>query len=68
MILDRLVKRAEMGFSTAKQIRCLENKGFNNVAQWTMEEASKMISRLAMNSWMVPFEINAETYKPASMR
>lgn len=68
MILDRLVKRAEMGYSTAKQIRCLENKGFNNVAQWTMEEASKMIGRLAMNSWMVPYEIDAETYKPASMR
>ena len=66
--LDRLMKRAKDGLSTAKQIRFLEGRGFKNVGQWTKDEASKMTSRIQANGWRVPYDITPQEYIPASLR
>ena len=68
MLLDRLVKRSQNGYSTPKQIRVLERSGFKRVGEWTFEEANKMVRRLAMNNWMVPYDIDPGTYLPKSLR
>jgi len=64
MMIDRLKRRQDEGLSTPKQIRCLERYGFVRVGTWSFEDASKMISRLAMNNWMVPFGIVPSKYRP----
>ncbi len=64
MLIDRLIKRKENGLTTPKQIRFLENKGFQYVGTWSFESASKMIARIAANNWMVPWDINPEDYAP----
>ena len=64
MIIDRLKRRQDEGLSTPKQIRCLERYGFLQVGTWSFEDASKMISRLAMNNWMVPRGMVPSKYKP----
>ena len=64
MLIDRLKRRQEEGLATPKQIRLLERYGFRQVGTWQFEAASKMISRLAMNNWFVPFGVNVREYKP----
>ena len=64
MLLDRLIKRKENGLTTPKQIRFLENKGFQHVGTWAFETASKMIARIAANNWMVPWDVDPEEYVP----
>ena len=64
MILDRLEKRRVEGLATPKQIRRLEIYGFNHVGQWTFEQATSMISRIASNGWKVPSNIKPEEYSP----
>ena len=63
MIIDRLKRRQDEGLSTPKQIRCLERYGFVRVGTWSFEDASKMISRLAMNNWMVPYGLVPSKYR-----
>ena len=64
LMLDRLTKRRAAGLTTPKQIRFLENRGFRNVGTWTLEAASKMISRIQANMWIVPRGVDPATYKP----
>jgi superfamily II DNA or RNA helicase len=65
---ELLVKTAEerhaKGMAAPKEIRLLERRHFKNVAQWTHEQASKMIRRLVANGWRTPYGIHPETYKP----
>lgn len=68
MLLDRLVKRSQNGYSTPKQIRILERNGFQRVGEWSFSEATKMISRLAMNHWMIPYGVDPRNYLPAGLR
>ena len=63
-LLDRLNKRRMDGLSTPKQIRLLENKGFLHVGEWTFQQASNMITRIAANGWRVPPAVNPAEYKP----
>ena len=42
----------------------VERKGFQHPGFWTFEQASHMMSRLAMNRWVVPRDIDPETYDP----
>jgi superfamily II DNA or RNA helicase len=56
--------RHERGMAAPKEIRLLERRHFKNVAQWTHEQASKMIRRMVVNGWRVPYGINPETYIP----
>lgn len=66
LILDRLDKRRSEGLTTPKQIRRLESMGFKHVGTWTLEEASKLIGRIAANNWRVPKDINPAEYSPDS--
>lgn len=65
LLLDRLNKRKEEGLTTPKQIRFLENKGFNHVGTWDFHQAKKIIDRIAGNNWKVPHDINPSSYVPA---
>jgi superfamily II DNA or RNA helicase len=64
MLLDRLNKRRMEGLSTPKQIRLLENKGFLHVGEWTFQQASNMITRIAANGWRVPRGVIPAEYAP----
>jgi superfamily II DNA or RNA helicase len=63
-LLDRLSKRQQEGLSTPKQIRQLENRGFQHVGTWQLEQASQMISRISANGWITPRGIDPATYIP----
>lgn len=65
MIIDRLIKRKELGLTTPRQIRLLENKGFLHVGQWSFADATRLIGEIADNGWRVPFDIIPEEYKPS---
>ncbi|MBK5243717.1 MAG: DEAD/DEAH box helicase [Eubacteriaceae bacterium] len=62
-LLDRLDKRRTDGLTTPKQIRFLEQKGFNHVGVWQFENAKHLIDRIAGNGWRVPHDINVASYK-----
>jgi len=64
ILIDRLKRRQEEGLATPKQIRCLERFGFRQVGTWYFEDANKMISRLAINNWRIPYGVTAATYRP----
>lgn len=64
LILDRLDKRKSAGLTTPKQIRLLEQKGFQHVGQWTFESANKMIARISANGWKLPSGVDPKTYIP----
>lgn len=62
LLLDRLSKRRDEGLTTPKQIRFLENRGFQHVGSWQFETARKLIDRIAANGWRIPHTINPATY------
>lgn len=64
-LLDRLSKRRENGLTTPKQIRFLENKGFQHVGTWQFEKAKGLIDRIAANQWRIPKDIDPATYEGA---
>jgi len=63
-LIETVKARRFSGLSTPKQIRFLEGKGFQEVGQWQMDSARKMIDRIAGNGWSVPFGIVPKEYKP----
>lgn len=62
-ILERLEKRKQEGLTTPKQIRFLENKGFQHVGTWQFDTARKLIDRIAANGWKIPSDIKPEEFK-----
>ena len=66
-LLDRLSIRRTEGLTTPKQIRFLENKGFQHVGTWQFETAKKLIDRIAGNGWRVPRDINPYEYREAAL-
>lgn len=64
LLIDRLQRRQQMGLATPKQIWCLERYGFRQVGTWAFEDASSLISRLADNSWRVPYGMTPALYRP----
>lgn len=64
LLLDRLAKRREAGLSTPKQIRFLESRGFRKVGTWTLDQASRAISRISANGWRTPAAMDPATYVP----
>ncbi len=62
-LLDRLEKRQNAGLTTPKQIRFLEDRGFQHVGTWQFETAKILIDRIAANGWRVPHEIIPSEYK-----
>ncbi len=67
LMLERLQKRRSQGLSTPKQIRFLEGRGFRRVGSWTLDDASKVISRIASNGWRTPAGMNPATYEPGEV-
>lgn len=63
-LLERLNKRKAEGLSTPKQIRQLEQRGFQNVGTWTFIQAKKLIDRIAANGWRTPRGIVPQEYRP----
>ena len=63
-IIDVILNRRRQGLATAKQMRMLEQKGFQNVGLWTFEQASYVMGVLAQNRWRVPWGMNPATYVP----
>lgn len=67
LLLERLAKRREEGLSTPKQIRQLEQRGFQNVGTWSMEQARRLIDRIAANGWRTPRDIVPQEYVPPAI-
>lgn len=63
-ILDKLAKRRMEGLTTPKQIRCLERYGFRHVGQWPFDAATRLIDRIAANTWKVPRGVDPAAYVP----
>ncbi|MCM3413554.1 DEAD/DEAH box helicase [Metabacillus litoralis] len=61
-LLERLEKRREEGLTTPKQIRFLEQRGFEHVGKWSFDNAKKLIDRIAANGWKIPTGINPKEY------
>ena len=53
-LLERLETRRLAGLTTPKQIRFLEQRGFQHVGTWEFEKAKHLIDRIAANGWRVP--------------
>ena len=68
LILDRLAKRRMEGLTTPKQIRFLEQRGFNHVGKWAFDDARQLIDRIAANRWQVPQDIHPTTFKPGELQ
>lgn len=64
LLLDRLNLRREEGLTTPKQIRFLENRGFQHVGTWQFDSAHKLIERIAANGWHLPHGIDPQTFIP----
>jgi hypothetical protein len=64
LLIDTLISRRKNGFSTLKQIKCLEKFGFNQAQNWNFEAANDMISMIADNKWNIPVEIVPSEYVP----
>ncbi|MCY9748268.1 helicase, partial [Paenibacillus larvae] len=62
-LLERLDKRRSEGLTTPKQIRFLEQRGFQHVGTWSFETAKRLIDRIAGNGWRVPEGINPKEYR-----
>ena len=65
LLLDKLIKRKEMGLATARQIRLLEARGSSMVGTWSFTAATQMIGRIAACGWRIPRDITPATYVPA---
>ena len=63
-LIDSLEQRNSMGLATPKQIRLLEQKGFNHVGKWSFDSARKMIARISASGWRVPSGVDPATYIP----
>ncbi len=64
LLINKLIKRKEEGFTTPKQIRFLEGKGFDHVGTWKFDSARKLIDRIAANGWRIPAGITPKDYIP----
>lgn len=62
-LIESLDKRRIDGLTTPKQIRFLEQKGFDHVGIWKFENAKHLINRIASNNWRIPHDIDIENYK-----
>ena len=64
LFIDRIRQRQIEGMATPRQVRQLENRGFENVGQWSFEQARRLIDRIAGNGWKTPRDIDPHTYVP----
>lgn len=68
-LIDRMSSRMDQGLSTPKQIKLLSRMGFQRVAEWTKDEAARIIAELAAVDWKIwRCRIDAGSYLPASLK
>jgi len=67
LLIDKIRERQTANMATPRQIRQLENRGFENVGQWSFEQARRLIDRIAGNGWRTPRDINPHTYVPPTV-
>ncbi len=63
-LMKSLSGRREQGLATPKQVRFLEQRGFQKVGTWSFEAAKKLIDRIAVNHWRIPAGLDPLTYVP----
>ena len=68
LLLERLEKRRSAGLASPRQIRQLEQRGFQEVGLWSREQAKRLINRIAANGWRTPGSIDPRTYVPPIIR
>jgi superfamily II DNA or RNA helicase len=64
LLIDAAGERRAQQMASPKQIRFLEQRGFQRVGTWTGEQAGSMIGRIQMNNWRIPFGVRPAKYKP----
>lgn len=64
LLIDKITQRQMNSMATPRQIRQLENRGFENVGTWSFEQARRLIDRIAGNGWRTPLNIDPHTYIP----
>ena len=64
LLINKISQRQMENMATPRQIRQLENRGFENVGQWSFEQARRMIDRIAANGWRTPMGIDPHNYVP----
>lgn len=64
LLIDRIRDRQMRSMATPRQIRQLENRGFENVGMWSFEQARRLIDRIAGNGWRTPYDIDPHMYTP----
>ena len=68
LLINKITERQMESMATPRQIRQLENRGFENVGTWSFEQARRLIDRIAGNGWRTPYDINPHTYIPPEIR
>lgn len=68
LLIDRIRQRQMEDMATPRQVRQLENRGFENVGQWSFEQARRLIDRIAGNGWKTPRDIDPHTYVPPAIK
>ena len=64
-LLKRVNYRNQQDLSTPKQIRQLEQRGYQNVANWKFDQAKVLIDQIAANKWRsIHTKAQAEVYQP----
>ena len=64
LLLDKVSKRRAEGLATPRQIRQLEGRGFRRVGEWSFDQATTLISRIAANGWRTPASVDPASYDP----
>jgi len=67
-LIEKIKARSSAGMCSAKQIRFLNSRGFKNVQNWTMKQASNMFVRIQANGWNIPTDINPKEYTPKEIK
>ncbi len=67
LLIEKIQTRRDENMTTPRQIRQLENRGFENVGSWSFEQARRLIDRIAGNGWKTPRDIDPHTYIPPAI-
>lgn len=66
-LIEKLNSRQTQGLSTPKQIRQLDQRGYQNVENWTFNQAKKIIAQIAANRWRTPHPSPQSFIPPAEV-
>lgn len=68
LLIEKIQERRTKDLATPRQIRQLENRGFENVGTWSFEQARRLIDRIAGNGWRTPYDIDPKNYIPPEIK